>query len=208
MPARVAEQSAYAYNVFNFGFHGYGPHQMLSALENGLVEEALGGATPKAVFYQAIPAHPARSAGLCDWDLDGPMYVLTKEREVQYAGTFDKIKGSSHFEQWLLRQIKKSLIGRKLFPRCKKPGKADVDLTVAIVARSQEIVKAKWPQAEFYVLFWWDHDFFKISSWLFDGLQEQNVNLHLISKAIPDISRNKSKYEIRTTDTQTQRHTI
>jgi hypothetical protein len=36
MPYLVGELSKYI--VYNFGFHGYGAHQMLSALEYGIVD--------------------------------------------------------------------------------------------------------------------------------------------------------------------------
>jgi hypothetical protein len=40
------------YHIYNFGFRGYGTHQMLSAIEHGMVEN-LVKEPPKFVIYQA-----------------------------------------------------------------------------------------------------------------------------------------------------------
>ena len=51
------------YRPYNFGFHGYGPHQMIAALEAGLVTERVGDCRVEAVVYQAMGGHPSRAAG-------------------------------------------------------------------------------------------------------------------------------------------------
>ena len=82
MPYRVADLCNYQYNVLNFGFHGYGPHQMLAALDSGLVEKILDSITPTIILYQALPGHALRSAGESSWDRDGPAYTLSKEGKI------------------------------------------------------------------------------------------------------------------------------
>ena len=69
---------------------------------------------------------------------------------------------------------------------------------IAIVARSHEIVKSKWPQAEFHIILW-DGIYCKapkIKSQLIDGLQKHEMNLHIVSTIIPDILENESEYKI------------
>src|SRR5262249_50407028 len=63
MPYRVGGKSHGQYQVFNFGFPGYGPHQMLAQLQEGLVESVVR-CTPRFVIYLAIRGHVARAAGL------------------------------------------------------------------------------------------------------------------------------------------------
>lgn len=48
--------------VYNFAFHGYGPHQMLSAIEHGVVDKTVDG-DPQYAIYQTGLFHVARAAG-------------------------------------------------------------------------------------------------------------------------------------------------
>ena len=65
---------------------------------------------------------------------------------------------------------------------------------VAIVAKSQKIVKTKWPQAEFHIIFWDEGS--EISTRLIDGFREKGMNCHFIGEAASDIYRNRSEYMI------------
>ena len=75
MPYQLGALTGHRYRVYNFGFHGYGPHQMLAALEGGRVAE-IARCRPSHVIYQAIIPHVERAAGLATWDKHGPRYVL------------------------------------------------------------------------------------------------------------------------------------
>src|SRR5262245_28682630 len=90
MPYQVWKHLHGAYRTVNFGFLGYGPHQMLAAIEHGLVESR-ARCLPSHVIYQTIPAHPSRSAGLEFWDLHGPRYVMDGSGKVRHAGRFDEM---------------------------------------------------------------------------------------------------------------------
>lgn len=53
MPYRVGMRSAGALRVYNFAFHGYGPHQMLAQIELGVVRDTID-CLPDHAIYQAI----------------------------------------------------------------------------------------------------------------------------------------------------------
>jgi hypothetical protein len=74
LPFRVHEKSAQRYRTYNFGFPGYGAHQMLSALQHGLVRDAVQCDPTRVshVFYQGITDHISRSAGPLWWWERGP----------------------------------------------------------------------------------------------------------------------------------------
>lgn len=92
LPSQICIQSKYKYSAYNFGFHGYGPHQMLAAIENGLVKKIVRKDV-KAGIYSAIFSHMDRAAGLTSWDHQGPKYTLNKENKLIYSGRFnDKLK--------------------------------------------------------------------------------------------------------------------
>ena len=88
MPYLVGERSGNRFRVYNFGFHGYGPHQMLAALTGGRVQDTVD-CQPTHVVYQAIVPHVERVSGLATWDRHGPRYVETQDGGVRLAGRFD-----------------------------------------------------------------------------------------------------------------------
>lgn len=68
LPYHVAK--AGGFDVRNFGFHGYGPHQALAILTSN--RDTAGAIN----FYLAIPWQAERSACEPDWTLHSPRYVL------------------------------------------------------------------------------------------------------------------------------------
>jgi hypothetical protein len=72
----------------NFGFHGYGPHQVLRELEIGLPRQ-FGYTQADMVIYTLLPAHVDRSAGRSPWDPDGPKYRIV-DGQLKYEGPFSK----------------------------------------------------------------------------------------------------------------------
>lgn len=70
----------------NFGFHGYGPHQMLRALELDLPAE-YGYEKPDTVVCLMITAHLRRVVGNTNFGQSGPKYLLT-DGIPQYVGAF------------------------------------------------------------------------------------------------------------------------
>ena len=88
IPSQVEQISKGKFKTLNFGFHGYGPHQMLATLENGLEKKIIGNHRANYAIYQALALHVDRCAGRTFWDVSGPRYVLDDEGEAVYAGTF------------------------------------------------------------------------------------------------------------------------
>jgi hypothetical protein len=105
MPYIVAELSKR--KTYNFGFHGYGPHQMLSAIEHGLVDRIVD-CEPHWVIYSALPQHVARSAGYWLWDEHGPKYVV-ENGHAQYVGHFDDQNSElDEIQRKIMNQVGKS----------------------------------------------------------------------------------------------------
>ncbi len=75
-------------NVTNFGLHGYGPAQMLAALESGWVDDMID-CTPTHVIYTVIPAHVIRTIGLVSWSKHYPEYRVTADGLAERVGNFD-----------------------------------------------------------------------------------------------------------------------
>ena len=150
MPYRTGVRSGGIYQIFNFGFHGYGPHQMLAALEEGRVESIVN-CQPAYAIYQAILPHIARSAGMASWDKQGPRYIMDKEN-VKLAGHFDDEVGRMPRSDLL----ENSYIFRKIYGSERPIRGTDIDLFVAIIDRAKRIFRDISPDGEFHVLLWGD----------------------------------------------------
>ena len=154
---RVGVLSRGRARTYNFGFHGYGPHQMLAILERGN-PRASTDCQPTHVIYQAIPDHVRRAAGLPSFDRHGPRYRLDAAGRAVWAGHFDD--DPTFVERWkgtfLLKQLKRSRTIQRLFDRERSLTDEDFALYAAIVRRSRELATARFPGVRFSVLLWRD----------------------------------------------------
>ncbi|MGE5368325.1 MAG: SGNH/GDSL hydrolase family protein [Chloroflexota bacterium] len=140
LPQIFAEVTNGAYHVVNLGVSGYGPQQMLRALETDLYPVLKEN--PRLFVILSAPWHAFRTSCKADNAWFGPSYELESGVPVY--------KGSCASRQTTFRQALTTLlrwteaydyfIGR----REKPVGPADMDLYVSILARSAEIAKQKY----------------------------------------------------------------
>lgn len=152
MPASVGRWLRGRTKIVNAGFHGYGPHQMLRALETDRLDPILGDGV-EHVIYQGIDGHVRRSAGRTTWDLAGPAYEL-RDGTVEHVGPF---RGPGLTT--VGRTLNRFGPTRALLAWWLTPGEAeaarDRELYVEIVARAAQIVRDRYG-ARFSVVYW-DH---------------------------------------------------
>jgi hypothetical protein len=186
MPFQVGVLSDDQYKIYNFGFLGYGTHQMLSAIEHGLVERAVD-IDPKYAIYQALPDHINRLLGWRKWDVQGPKYILDTEKQVKHIGYFDDNKSSFQIIQ---NQFEKSYFYRKITEK-KDISPHDIDLFTGMVSTAKNALKKLYPDIEFHVVFW------DIGPWtvpkdlpksMIQSLENQKINVHLISNILLNYS--------------------
>ena len=190
IPSRVEQISNGKFKTLNFGFHGYGPHQMLATLENGLEKKIIGNHRPYYAIYQALALHVDRCAGRTFWDVSGPRYVLDDEGEAVYAGTFH---GSYSKTLWGL--INRSNILRRLLSSVWNREPSDVDLFVSIVKKSASILENRY-NSRFYVLLWKpkENPFYPM---ILSKLLKNGMAVIEIDDILPDFSSAKWKYLIK-----------
>jgi hypothetical protein len=192
LPFQVSAKALDRYRTYNFGVMGYGPHQMLSALQHGLVDDAVqcDRAQISHVFYQGITDHVGRSAGLVWWNKRrGPRYVLTPDGAVRLEGNFeddDDFRKDKSLNQMFWTQIAKSMLYRSIIQGkyIHRYSRENIDLYSAIIAEAQRVVRADFPHAEFHVL-WWDEDDIDNEA-IKGGLKEKGINVHLMSDILPN----------------------
>ena len=197
MPFEVGHLIGSEIKVHNFGFHGYGPHQMLAALESGLVDSIVSQPA-RVVVYQAIDSHVPRAAGRAFWDFSGPRYVLTETGDAELAGHFDE--GHGEFRKWLFENLNTSHMYQQIFGVNSAVSDADISLFVAIVSRSRDLLKVKYPAVEFHVLLWGYSENENFVS-LHDALMEKGITVHSVSDILPEYETNPGLYQIDADDT-------
>jgi hypothetical protein len=197
MPYLVGVKSKGKYCTYNFGFHGYGPHQMLALLEHCL-EEKITGCKPKYAIYQALMDHVRRSSGLVSYGQYGPRYVLNPNGQVIFVGRFiDNKNDENGMIARIIDQFKKSFVLKATLFKERSINSDDVNLFVAIVDRAKTILEARYPGIKFYVLFWdkfYDEKETENREKLLRGLYHRGIRVHLISNVLKD--NEKSKYII------------
>jgi len=155
LPYRVGAIGGGRFVVYNFGFHGYGPHQMLSALEHGRVASILK-CRPTHVIYSAIRDHVARVVALNTWGGHDPRYRLEPGGSVRYDGHFDGDKPPvrSRLGARVHKQLGKSALYLWITSRRRRVTEQDLELFVGIVAQARRIVESSYPGCVFEILLW------------------------------------------------------
>jgi hypothetical protein len=183
------------YRVLNFGFHGYGSHQMLAALEHGIVDDALAGSVPRIVVYQAMHYHVWRSAGLAPWDTAGPRYLLDDNGTPRHAGSF-----ADQYQPWIgiRKRLMNSSIGVRLVDQHWLPPitRGHVRLYVALIKRSKQVLEKRYPGVAFHVILWDWEDETRLTNAIKEELAAGGIAPHLISEVLPEFHADPGKYEI------------
>jgi hypothetical protein len=217
LPYLVGQQSGGQYHTYNFGFHGYGPHQMLAMLEYRL-EEKIINCKPRFAVYQAILDHLIRAAGQAAWDTHGPRYVLERDGRVTFAGHFDDVRGvfddigDNALVSRVTYHLKKSLLFQEIFGHPGQPTRRrkvqgdDITLFLGIVDFTRNIFESRYPGGEFHVIFWDDKDLShendkesgscETCNAVIEGLYGRGIKVHVISDILTDYHSDKQKYRI------------
>lgn len=160
LPFFFSQQLGFRYNVLNLGFGGYGPHQMLRAVEIGQFDDAIAEPVVAAV-YVGRPSHVFRLAGRSWWDPFGPSYVLKPNGTVVYEGPFVEMP-----ERWIaayytllkiVEVARRSVVVDQTFALFSRAdldtASEDIDLYAAVLSRAAELLEERYG-AKLYVLFW------------------------------------------------------
>jgi len=160
--------------VRNFGFSGYGPHQMLAALESGFVARAAPCEATHAI-YLAQAHHVLRAAGKFRADRYGPRFVLRDGLVVRDGNFHDNPVADFFYDAFEMSSIATRLRERR------RATDDDAELFHAIVARSAALLRERHADLEFHVLFWnnGERDLFV------DARDRTNIEVHPLSDVLP-----------------------
>jgi hypothetical protein len=194
LPWRTGVRAGGRLRVLNFGLHGYGPHQMLAALEEGVVERALDGCTPRVAVYQGVWFHAFRSAGRETWDPRGPRYALDPQGAVVRRGRFDD-DPALRARRALRERLLRSFLFRTLGEPRRRPTPAEEALYAAIVERAGRVIESRWPGSRFHVLYW-DEPWVPLE----EALEARGLRVHRVSRILPDWHEHRERYAVHPSD--------
>jgi len=206
------------YAVYNFGFHGYGPQQMLAALEGGRVAGTVT-VPPQHIIYQAIPYHMERVVGLMTWFPHAPRYRRTDNGRAIPDGHLDTVVDETRYSRieqfWRKRgpigqaissTLRRSFIYDKLVRPLRSLSSEDVRLFLDVVSQAKDEAARQYPTSEFHVILWDNmfvkHDYLQFLPQVLDAFRNKHIRVHLVSEIIPDYDASvpNTKYEIHPHD--------
>jgi hypothetical protein len=205
MPWQVGLQTGGRYATRNLSYHGWGPHQMLAALQSGRAER-FAHCDVTQVVYMALYSHAQRVAGRVSWDRHGPRYILDDDGRAVRAGYFSDAKRRGPLPQRVLERLKRSLFFRKFLssrfdPLYYPASPGELDLFAAVILQAREEVVDRFPGASFDVLLW-DVALARESRTAFtERVSSPTLEVHLLSKAIPDYRAPRDpRYDVSPSD--------
>jgi hypothetical protein len=198
MPYAVGVKTNGEYHVYNFAFRGYGPHQMLSALEYGMVDSIVDE-PPRYAIYQAIADHVPRVAGLKSWGQHDPRYVLSDDGSATCAGSFDDDGGV--ILQRLRSEAMKCRIAEAIVEsRRNRHGydQANIDLFAAVVRSSRDIIETRYKGCEFHVILWGPDA--TGSDSITEALEKHSIRIHPVGNILPQRAKRREEYRVSEQD--------
>jgi len=173
-PYYFSKFTDHRYRVLNFGFQGYGTHQMLRTLELGLPDPLIEGRVVRAI-YMMIEDHVRRVSGETFWSQWDPQYRMAEDGGVQFVGRFLEP------DQWLRRALRRSQIARRTVTLWQRPEHEKLELTRRVIVRSDRLLRDRFGAR--LEVFFWNRDSNR-SRELVEMLREDGFDLFLASDVL------------------------
>ena len=202
LPYRVAVRTKGNFQIVNLGVPGYGIGQMLRGLETHVMQSRIR-CQPTIFVYQAMPHHVVRAAGLVDFATYVPRYALTDSGKVTYTGTPRGSIAAGRRQELAARlreQLEKSRLYRVISAIEPRPSEADLQLYLAMVRRTRQLIAANYPNAEFDVILWQHEWLYDRSRQLRDGLAVIADRLTVVDDILPNYPASRPRYELHPRD--------
>lgn len=140
LPFYFNKSASDSFNIRNYGFHGYGTHQVHTIVKNQILKDtSFINSEGVDVYYWFINAHIFRANGYSAWDEDGPYYTLNNGM-LRHSGSFRE-KHNSIFKKlsniiWRRSAIYNSVLRSRL-----ATGDGEVALFLALVKDTHQMLK-------------------------------------------------------------------
>ncbi len=175
------------YRTLNFGYTYYGPHQMLAAFEDGLVDRVADCEAPLAL-YQSGTIHISRVVGRQTWGLRGPRFVLGEDGRVERRGSFD----DDPVAVWLHETLDRSRIYRQFIGDRNAASEAQIRLFAGVIGAARDRYLERNPDGAFHVIIWGTKHREAVDA----SLRELDLSFRRIGDILPGYEEDDAPYAI------------
>lgn len=200
LPNQFGEKTHNKYKIYNFAYLGYGAHQMLSAIEHGVVDKKISGCKNTIIIYDGMPDHVLRLARKHFWNINDPKYELINNEAVyKESSSNNKIKRPE-----IIKEIKRKsqiyiYIDRWIINKNLEIDESEkskyVKLYIAVLKKSKELAIQKYNTHRFIILFWDFGEQYNLTHYDFPKkFRDNSLEFYMISDVLHGYS---SKYFIK-----------
>ena len=188
-PWKLAELLGSQYQVFNFGFQGYGSHHMLAHLENGILDDLAARYKKVYAFYTTIRGHELRCTGYSQWDPSGPWYGFEDDRIARKGVFADSISPLRPYTDALFSgsMTYQKILKTKFMPRYYR-----FKLHAGIIKEADRLIAESCGSRLVVIL--WPQVAFK------EEIEAEKMPLLDLSSSFPDYDDNRDRYRLHPTD--------
>lgn len=195
LPYFFGKQTNQKYKISNFAFNGYAANQMLSQIENGLMEINTTRCSQNIAIFSLMDDQIKRVLGETIWTDRDPMFRI-KNKKLTYCGSFNNkwtampeplFKIKRKFE--LYTYLRKHFI-EKINKNTKENPE---ELEIAILNKSRQLLKEKYNTDRFIILIW---NGFEDDDKIIEKLKANHFEYYLMSDILPDYGYYSTKYHI------------
>ncbi len=126
--------------VRNYGFHGYGPHQVLMQLRHRVFLKDSTTGKRGYVYYVFIPPHISRAHGRTDWDKTGPYFSLEQNSLIWKGSFYDKRVNTSQWKKIIQSIVFKSRIYNLHFRAIFERSDSELQLILSLISEMKAVV--------------------------------------------------------------------
>lgn len=197
LPDLLGVKAQGKYKIYNFGFAGYGPHQMLYEVEKGFADNVIKGCNETTAIYTGIDDHILRVAGRKNWEAQDPEYSQV-DNEVVYQGSFTDNKKSLYskieplFKESEIYKYLNNYIDQQKSNLSEDEKEKYENLYIAILKKSKNLLRKKYNTKNFIVIFWNDDK----NSKVIKKLKNNSFEYYLQSDILPNYNNNWQRYKI------------
>ncbi len=173
LPYQFSTLTDNRYQVYNFGVYGYGPQQMLSQTQYGMVDSIVKGKVEHVVYQILYPEHLYRLCGFYSWNENCPRYIQNDSGEPVYAGNYSENPSRFIVPGGIAGS---SAAMRALFTKEIKPDSSAKELLVAVILKSKKLLDEKYGNPVFHIILWdWSDG---RDEYLFSKLRDEGIMIY------------------------------
>ena len=192
--------------IYNFGFHGYGPHQALALVQSGEIARIVKDCQSVLAIYESLPGHIARAGGFSPWEqgTNAPRFYLDPSGSLKWGNAYlHKSPVLAKLAPKLKARLAQSYLYKLLQPSYEYDESYNA-LYFAIIDTLQKQLKEQFG-AHFTLVLWDATDLsdeierkesHAIIKHYKNGLGGGAMDLVLVSEILPNYKRQREAYSI------------